>query len=140
MVREKNREDDDETMSKTQLQGMLEVLAEAEGLANVLRQMSGGVLDLQVTANGVSKHGPIPLGWSAANTEAQCVAGSTYHGARKLGAEMFCSVCGPLDEPGVHTQADCTTYQRQQDAEAQRAEAATLTRAATGRPQPEEGR
>ena len=56
------------------------------------------------------------------------------HLRQPVQAETFCSVCGPLDEPGVHTQPDCATYQRQRDL------GCDDIRAATGRPQPEEGR
>jgi len=31
---------------------------------------------------------------------------------RKL-RETFCSACGPLDQPGVHSQPDCTHYQEE---------------------------
>ena len=154
-------------MSKVQREGLHRALDEAEALARVLRTMSDGKIDLTPVLRGgdEGRLPPLPVNWAQAKTEAAALAdgvggysragippwsppetgdwaGRGFGSQLPAGgvthpAEMFCSVCGPLDEPGIHTQEDCP---RQQDAEAQRAEAATLTRAATGRPQPEEGR
>jgi hypothetical protein len=115
-------------MSKVQEAGLLEALGDAEGLARVIRAMSDGRLDLVPVAT----HATISSGlmsWEAARTEARHIAGTMGKSAahapqvanydeavQQAMAETFCSTCGPLGEPGVHTQRDCPRYDHAQRA------------------------
>lgn len=112
-------------MSKTEDEGMRKILQDAEGLANVLRIASGGRLDLRVMlrSDDVLSH---TMTWPQAYTEARAIAGMLGQQAKsarpvdydaEVSAAMvaterehFCSVCGPLDEPGVHNQRDCPRF------------------------------
>src|SRR5215831_1766570 len=126
-------------MSKVQREGLEGALSEAQALARVLMAMSGGKLDLQPVVHGRTKHMPaLPLSWEAAKTEAWQISKQPQDtrlpvavqrernrediGIQQLagfgwgdGRETFCATCGPLDHPGIHTQEDCTSYQRQRD-------------------------
>ena len=100
-------------MSKVQERGLLDALGDAEGLARVLRAMSDGRLDLVPVAG--SGMGIVqPLSFAAARTEASRIAGtlpsSAGDGVLTRVQETFCSVCGHLGEPGVHSQPDCPRY------------------------------
>jgi hypothetical protein len=105
-------------MSRAQEKGLLEVLGEAEGLARVLRRMSDGRIDLVAMVRS-SRGGSFDmvLPWGQAATEARAISrsGQTLAARAAGAAETFCSVCGPLDEPGVHTMADCPRYQQERD-------------------------
>ena len=61
-------------MGSVQERGIREVLDDAEGLANVLRNMSGGKLDLQVVSTAVPGMPPLPLSWGEARTDAALLA------------------------------------------------------------------
>ena len=189
-------------MSKVQERGLMEVLGEAEGMANVLRAMSGGRLDLQpVVRSKPSGRFDMSLSWEAAKTEAAVISRgdlerslspgrchrsqiehmvAKYHDVpweqvpRKFssggspewvivcgiamaadhgemhrpmtptydadgwwtgwlengGMETFCSTCGPLDQPGVHSQRDCPRYN------SDRVGVTYSSSAPTGRPSP----
>ena len=99
-------------MSKVQEAGLIGALGEAEALARVLRAMSDGRLDLQpVVRSQPGGKVAVQLSWEAAKTEARAVAGTLGKRAELTRVqETFCSVCGCLDEPGVHTQRDCPRY------------------------------
>ena len=101
-------------MSKAQERGLMEALGEAEGLARVIRAMSDGRLDLQpVVRSKPGERFTTEVSFEAARTEARHIAGTLgKQAALTRVQETFCSVCGYLDEPGVHTMADCPRYDR----------------------------